>query len=236
MEKIGGLSKSLLRKSRNSELDECGTVNVFLLGMILFILVSIGLGVGFYYQYTQANQYRASRESYANQVAQKAVSAQQSKDAAAEAEAIKQPFSTFTSPAMFGSVTFQYPRTWSQFVQSNSGDQFEAYFNPSSVPPIDDSTPYALVVTITNQSYSDVLQSFSDKVKNGKLTSTTLNTGIGGNAKGVELQGQLSDSLSGEGAIFPILSGNYTLEIFTYSQSFESDFANTVLPSLKYSL
>lgn len=236
MQIIGGLSKGLFRKKFGPEAEERGTVDIFMLGMILFILIAIGLGIGFYYQYTQANQYRTSRESYANQVASKAVSAQKTKDNASQAEAVKQPFSTFTSPAMFGSVNFQYPRTWSQFVQSNSDNQFAAYFNPLYVPPIDDNTAYALRVIITNQAYSDVLQSFNNQVTQGNLTSTTLTTGVDDKAKGIELSGQFSDSISGEAAIFPIMSGNYTLEIFTDSQAFESDFANTVLPSLKYSL
>lgn len=213
-----------------------GVINVFLFTTIFFVLVAIGVGYWGYTQMQQATAAQQSRSDYAKQVSDKAVAAQQSRDATDKAESLKRPFSTFATPGVFGSVTFQYPRTWSQFVQSNSNGNFAAYFYPLSVPPISTNTAYALRVVVTSQSYTQILQQNQGQVQEGKLTAATLNTGIGSTAKGTLLQGQFSQTINGFEAIFPILNGNYTLEIFTDDQSFADDFTNTVLPSLKYDL
>lgn len=220
----------------NQLASDRGAINVFLFTTIFFVLATIGIGYWGYTQMQQATAAKQSRTDYAKQVSDKAVADQKNKDAADKAEALKQPFSTFATPAVFGSVTFQYPRTWSQFVQSNSNGSFAAYFYPLSVPPISTNTAYALRVVVTSQTYAQVLQQSQGQVQEGELTAATLNTGIDSAAKGTLLQGQFSQTINGSEAIFPILNGNYTLEIFTDDQNFTDDFTNTVLPSLKYDL
>ncbi|MFZ2560358.1 MAG: hypothetical protein WAW91_01880 [Candidatus Nanoperiomorbaceae bacterium] len=239
MATIKGATKLKFVLSRHWR-DDRGAAGVFIFGMIFFMLVAVGVGIWGYTQMQKATTAANSRLSYAKQVSDqavtKAVAAQQDKDAADKVAALKQPFSTFAAPAVFGSVNFQYPKTWSQFVQSNSGGNFAAYFYPLAVPPVNTDTAYALRVVITSQPYTQVLQQNQGLVQQGKLTATTLNTGIGSAAKGMLLQGQFSDKINGLGAFFPVLNGNYTLEIFADDQNFFDDYNNTILPSLKYDL
>jgi hypothetical protein len=217
-----------------------GSSMPLVIGLIFAIVLALGLGGFGYWAYSQMNQYKNTADQKAAAAAQAATDATTKsvtdKLNAQFTEKYKQPFTQFTSPGMFGTVSFQYPRTWSQFVSSNQ-HQFSAYFYPTAVPPINDqNTAFALRVTIVPQNYSQVLQSFQGNVRNGKLSSNTLNTGVGGGAKGVILRGQFSTTINGSMAAFPVLNGNYTLQIYSDSHDFEPDFMNTVLPSLKYDL
>src|SRR6478736_1145726 len=64
----------------------------------------------------------------------------------------KQPYDSFTGPDDLGHVTFDYPKTWSVYVGKVSSDIYEAYLNPSPVPTISNTQPYAARVVIDNES------------------------------------------------------------------------------------
>ena len=224
--------------SRNDR--ENGSSLPLVIGLVLALLLAAGLGYWGYTNMNQATQYKQNADAQAAAAAAAATKSTTKsvtdKLNAQFQQQYKQPFTRFTSPSVFGTVSFQYPKTWSQFVYSNQ-NQFQAYFYPIAVPPTQNqSQPFALRVNILPQPYSQILQQYQGQVQNGALTTHTLNTGINGAAKGVILQGQFSQNINGYGAIFPVLNGNYTLEMFTDKSDFYADFNNTILPSLSYQL
>ncbi len=91
------------------------------------------------------------------------------------AEREKYPYRTFTGPVDYGSLSFEYPKTWNVYIAkdaSNGGD-FEAYFNPGEVQPVGTGTINSLRVTIKDQAFDTAIRSYDNYVNNGKLTLST---------------------------------------------------------------
>ena len=74
----------------------------------------------------------------------------------------KDPYRTFSGPADYGELTFEYPKTWSVYIASDAtnGSDFEAYFNPLEVNPVSDTTVNSLRLTIRNMSFDDVAKEY----------------------------------------------------------------------------
>ena len=95
----------------------------------------------------------------------------------------KYPFKTFSGPADYGQLTFEYPKTWSVYVAAaaTTGGDFNAYFNPNQVDAVGEDTMNALRVTIRNKSFEDVSQEYQRAMdrKDSNLTmeSTTIGNG-----------------------------------------------------------
>ena len=82
-------------------------------------------------------------------------------------EMVKYPYETFTGPADYGELSFEYPKTWSVYMAepATTGGEFHAYLNPVQVDTVGaSSTINALRVTITNQRYDDVINNYAGLV------------------------------------------------------------------------
>lgn len=185
----------------------------------------------------------ASRADYKNHSDQKsaAVSAAtkeqtQKEDAAQYAEESKNPLKTHVGPDAFGSVTIQYPKTWSGYINettSGSGLPMNDYFHPDVVNnTTDQNNAYALRVQITNTSYSGTMRQFQALAKNGKVKVTPYKLPKVPSIIGSRVDGQITASKQGSMVVLPIR--NVTLQISTESDDFEGDFDNIILPNLTF--
>ena len=92
----------------------------------------------------------------------------------------KDPYRTFSGPADYGELTFEYPKTWSVYIESDAakGGDFNAYFNPLEVNPISDTTVNSLRLTIKNVSFDDVVEDYrralESRDSNLKMDSITI--------------------------------------------------------------
>jgi len=94
-------------------------------------------------------------------------------DEKAWVEREKTPNSVYTGPSDYGSLSFNYPKTWSVYVDSDglSNNDFKAYFAPVEVNNIKDSTSrYALRFFILNKDYDTVQKTYQNKVSKGDMT------------------------------------------------------------------
>ena len=101
-------------------------------------------------------------------------------DEAEFAEREKYLYRSFSGPADYGQLSFEYPKTWSVYVAkdaSNGGD-FEAYFNPIQVDAISNDTINALRVIIRDEDFESVTQEYQryleDKDKPLSVTTITI--------------------------------------------------------------
>jgi len=145
----------------------------------------------------------------------------------------KYPYRTFSGPADYGQLTFEYPKTWSVYVASDAakGGDFEAYFNPIQVNVVSDDTINALRVKILNESFEKVAAEYQKEMdkKDSNLTveSVTFN-GITAN----RYTGTIPDSdLSGYIVIFKIRDKTAILQ--TDSVFFAEDF-NRLLDTIEF--
>ncbi|MBQ3468160.1 hypothetical protein IJH19_01305 [Candidatus Saccharibacteria bacterium] len=143
----------------------------------------------------------------------------------------KYPYKMFSGPADLGSLTFEYPKTWSLYEEedaSSGNSEFSAYLNPDKVPPVNSNNPIALRVKIFNEGYDSYIQSYQSKVEDGTMTLTVAPVG-GANAN--IYKGLLENDFQGIAAVLKIR--DKTVVIQTDALVFENDF-NKVLETVKY--
>lgn len=149
---------------------------------ILLILVSI-VAVIFVWLYIQKyiewDTISTDVEGRIDAAVAMAVAENTTKMEAEFAEREKYPYKDFVGPADYGSVSFQYPQTWSVYIARDAinGGDFEAYFNPVEVEPVGPQTINALRFTIKDTAFDTVTRNYEGYIKNGKLTLETRSVG-----------------------------------------------------------
>ncbi|MDO4611546.1 MAG: hypothetical protein Q4B34_01660 [Candidatus Saccharibacteria bacterium] len=213
------------------EKDTAGLVKTIVIVVLSLALATfIGLFIWMMLQYNSA---RADVES------EIAVAVAEAKDEQALrletefAEREKYPYSTFSGPADYGQLTFEYPKTWSVYVASDAskGGDYNAYFNPIQVDTVSKDTINALRLTIRNKDFESVAAEYnraleakdSDlKVEVIEIAGATANR-YTGTIPGTELSGYI--------VIFKIRDKTAVLQ--TDSVHFAEDF-DKLLTTIKF--
>ena len=198
-----------------------GAINVWLILSIVFGVTTIAgaaFSVWAFNNYQDQKNNVDTKISAAVAVAQKE---QADKDEANFLQRDKEPMRQFVGPDDYGRLMFDYPKTWSVFVNkdASSGQSFEAYLNPVSVPPLGTATQFALRVTIESRDYDTIVQSYNSLVKSGKLQSSAVQADDVG---GTRLNGNFTESIRGSAVIFKIRDKTVTLR--TDADTFKADF------------
>lgn len=123
----------------------------------------------------------------------------------------KYPYKTFSGPSDYGSLSFEYPKTWNVYIAKDaaSGGDFEAYLNPGEVQPVSTTTINALRVMIQNQSFDSVIRTYDTALRNGTVAVSTRNIG---SAVANIYTGEISRNLRGAVAIFKIRDKTVVLQ------------------------
>ncbi len=182
-----------------------------------------------------------SRQDYKNNVDAKiktAVAANakvvQAQDAAEYAEAAKSPLKTYTGPEAYGSVSLQYPKTWSGYVVTAAGQPLDAYFNPDVVPSVaDQKSVFALRVQVVATSYSQTLAQYQSLQKQGKVTVAPYALPKVAGTVGVRIDGQITSTKQGSVVVLPVR--DKTLKLWIESNQFVADFNQIILPNVSFS-
>ena len=143
---------------------------------------------------------------------------------------IQTPYSKFTGPSDYGSLSFEYPKTWNVYVNSDGADNtdYEAYFRPGQVDPVAKETSrYGLRFQILNRQITSVQPDYENKVKDGSLTSSVFSAGSGASAlTGTRYEGNISEKIRG---IVILIKINDKTAIFqTDADSYRADFDKLV--------
>lgn len=133
----------------------------------------------------------------------------------------KYPYKSFMGPADYGSVSFEYPKTWNLYVakDASNGGNYEAYFNPGEVLPVSATTINALRFTIQDKAFDNVAKTYESSVKSGKLAMVTRN--IGGVVANV-YEGDITNNIRGIVTIFKVR--DKTVVIQTDSELFKDEY------------
>lgn len=188
---------------------------------IVFIITTLGAaGVGIWAYMNYLDQKDNTDAKISTAVAS-AVKVQADKDAAAFLEKEKQPNRQFAGPEDYGRLSFDYPKTWSIYVDKDSeeGDTYAAYFSPVSVPPVDANTQYALRVTIEQETYEKTISEYDNLVKKGDLKVSAVKAD---ETEGTRLDGSFTKNIRGSAVIFKIRDKTVTLR--TDAETFKGDF------------
>ena len=177
--------------------DTAGLIKTIAIIVVSLIAVTfVGLFVWMFMQY---NEVKTDVDGQIAVAVAAAKDEQANKDEAEFLEREKYPYKTFSGPADYGQLTFEYPKTWSVYVaaDASTGGDFSAYFNPIQVNTVSAGTINALRVTIRDKSFDEVVaeyQRYMDREDSGlTVESITVNgtaaNRYSGNIPNTELNG-----------------------------------------------
>ncbi|MFZ2125436.1 MAG: hypothetical protein WA087_02305 [Candidatus Saccharimonadales bacterium] len=209
---------------------EKGSVKSWMISTISLIVVVVGLIVLSAWLYMQFIEKKTDVDGQIESAVVTAKKEQADDDATKFAEKEKEPNRTFVGPDDYGSVSFNYPKTWGAYVNkdASNGGIYEAYLNPKVVPPVSASRQFALRVTIEEKDYDKVIAGYESKVEKGELKSSSVKVD---NSSGVRLSGAFSDDIRGYAVIFKIR--DKTLTIRTDANTFKKDF-DALVKTIKF--
>ena len=190
---------------------------------IVFIILSLIFAGAFAWAFTQYLDFRDNTNYKISQAVadnQKKISLELQNKFKEEA---KLPNLLFVGPDDYGRVSFEYPRHWSVFVQSEvasgTNKPFTAFFYPDVVPPITKEQQFALRMTIEDINYDTAVNKYANQVKKGDLVSSPVQVGM---LNGTRLDGLFTDDIRGSAVIFKVRDKTLTLR--TDSKTFMEDF------------
>jgi len=150
------------------------------------------------------------------------------------AEAEKSPVKSFNGSPTYGTVSFNYPKTYSAYSAetTNSSTPLDSYFHPNVVPSVAGGTSFALRTQVVETSYANVLKEFDSKTKNGKVTVAAFRAAKVPDTLGVRIDGEIATGKQGSLILLPLR--DKTLKIWTESDDYRNDFNTFVVPSISF--
>jgi hypothetical protein len=209
---------------------EQGGVSGSLIAIIGLVILFLAAGSAAIWAYINYNEQKTNVDGKVSLAVVEAKKTQGDADEAKFAEREKEPNRAFVGPDDYGRLTFDYPKTWSVYVANDvsKGGTFQAYLNPVTVPPVSETQQYSLRVTIEQKDYDQVVKSYQDLVKSGKLSSSA--TSANGN-NGTRLDGNFTKDIRGSAVIYKIRDKTVTLR--TDADTFKPDF-ETLIKTLNF--
>ncbi|MEI6850469.1 MAG: hypothetical protein WCK26_00715 [Candidatus Saccharibacteria bacterium] len=212
---------------KNNRSGESGIISGWMIstiGVIVLCLGLIGLSIWLYINYDDQKTNVDNKIDVAVTSAEKI---QADKLEAKFTERDKQPNREFFGPEDYGLVTFDYPKTWSVYVNKDAskGGTFEAYLNPITVPPVSTIQQFAIRVLIEEKDYDKTIASYDALVKKGSLKASSVS--FNGNS-GTRLDGNFTKDIRGAAVLFKIR--DKTLTIRTDAMTFidNGDYGNLI--------
>lgn len=209
---------------------ESGHVNGWLITTIGLIVLSLGAIAAAVWAYMSYTEQKTNVDGKIDVAVITAKKEQADSDEAKFAEREKEPNRQFVGPDDYGRLTFNYPKTWSVYVNKDAsiGGSYEAYLNPKSVPAVSASQQYSLRVTIEEKNYDTVIAGYSALVKKGDLRSSAVS--VDGN-NGTRLDGSFSKDIRGSAVVYKIRDKTVTLR--TDADTFKPDF-DALITTVKF--
>ena len=212
-----------------------GKKDTTLIETIILVVVCVIAAASIVFAVIFFMQYNELKTNYDSEVAMNVANArdeQATEDAAKFAEDEKQPFYKFTGPSDFGSISFEYPKTWSVYIDSDgtNNSDYKSFFSPSQVSPVDDdSSRYALRFTILNQQINNVQQQYDQKLEEGTVTSSVFNAD-NNKISGTKYIGAIEENIQGIAVVFKV--NDKTVVMQTDAMIYQQDF-ETLLSKLR---
>lgn len=196
------------------------------------LLLALGFGA---WAFAQMLDYKNNVDGHVQRAVSAAKTAEDKVKDAQFAESEKQPFRTYTGPSTYGSVSVQYPKTWSGYVVDTrpSSPFIDGYFYPGVVPDITgQASVFALRVQVVQTQYANALSQVSAYVNEGKAKVSPYKAPKVPNVIGSRIDGQLTSNKTGTMILMPLR--NMTLKIWTEAPQFQNDFENNILPNFTF--
>ncbi|MDO8591468.1 MAG: hypothetical protein Q7R60_00890 [bacterium] len=219
-----------MKRNQNGSVASVG----LLVSLGIALVVSLIFG-GWAFTSRQDFKNNSDKKAIAAVEAAKKVQAAELQKAFADQE--KLPTKTFKGSTTYGSVTFDYPKTWGGYLDESSGNEpINGYFHPGILPSLQGKTAYALRVELVDSDYTSVLGQHDSQIKDGSVKASAYippkMIGVTNVQPGTRLDGTLNQDNTGSMVIVKVR--DKTLQVYTESNDFLNDFNNIVLSSLTF--
>ncbi len=210
---------------------ENGSVSVVLAGVFGFLfVVTMVFGV---WAFASRQDYKDNVDAKIDEATLLAVKQAETAKDAEFVEKEKLPTRNYRGPETYGSVSLDYPKTWSIYAEeASSGTVLDLYAFPAIVPGIKSKQSYGLRLEITSNSYDSEIKRIQSSVERGEATSVAFRPEKVPSVLGIKVNGQISNDKTGSMVILPLR--DRTIKIYTELPQFTGDFNNIVLPSLNF--
>jgi hypothetical protein len=210
-----------------------GAINTWTIVSIFLIVAVLATSIATVWAYVNYFKEKNTVDTQVDSAVATAKKTQADTDAANYEQQAKLPNRTFVGPDDYGSLSFNYPKTWSVYVDKDetiSGNTtYAAYLNPVSVPPVSLQTQqFATRVLIEQKDYTTAINSYSQLVKTGKLKSSPVKVN---GEDGTRLDGNFTNDIRGSAVIFKIR--DKTVTIRTDADTFDPDY-NALIATIKF--
>lgn len=204
-----------------------GTVAAIILGV--FTAAFAGLAIWAFLNYNEQKTDVDGKIALAESAAKKK---QSDEDAKYYDDLLQKPYTEFVGPDDYGRLTFMYPKTWSSYIAKDvtKGGTFEAYLNPGTVPPVSNTQPFALRVTISETDYDKTLASYESLIKKGDLKSSTTSSN---GQSGTRLDGSFSKNIRGAAVFYKIRDKTLVIQTDVDSSDIKSKFEE-IIKTIKF--
>ncbi|AKM80874.1 TPA: hypothetical protein DDX46_04855 [Candidatus Saccharibacteria bacterium] len=211
-----------LYKTHSNERGSISGAQVTIIGLAVLVLGLGSFGIWAFVSYSDAKDNVDTRVATARTEERQAT---QEEDEKKFAEREKAPYKQFVGPVDYCRVTFDYPKTWSSYVNKDvaNGGDYEAYFHRDVVPPVSSDQQFALRFTIEQKQLDKVLDSYQGLVTKGDLRSSTSSSD--GNDF-TRLTGNFSKKIRGDAVLFKC--NDKTVTIRTDADVFKPEFEDLI--------
>lgn len=206
---------------------------IIIVALALALVTFIGLFIWIFVQNTDTQKNFTAKVDAAVASAETELS---TKLEAEFAEREKQPYKNFSGPSDYGSLSFDYPKTWSVYIAYDAakGGNFEAFLNPGEVGPTSNKdTVNALRVSILDKSFDNVVTEYQRAVakKNSNLKVETISV----NGVSASRYTGTIPKTKFEGVVVIFKIRDKTVILQTDAMKYSADF-NLVVNSVKFNL
>mgnify|MGYP000913605658 CR=1 FL=1 len=216
---------SRIAKAKN-RIDLMKTVGLIVVSLLAVLFIGL-----FIWMWVQWNDASTNVKGKVDVAVAEAKNELQTKLESEFEEKEKYPYKVFTGPTDLGELSFEYPKTWSLYVQSNAsrGGDYAAYLNPGQVNVVQENTVMALRVSIKGTLFDQAISEYAEKVRSGNMTLST--TVVNGNNVNV-YTGKLNNEYQGIICVFKLRDKTVVLQ--TDSTSVFSDDFYRILKTVKF--
>ena len=202
---------------------------------LVIVLVLLAAAVVFAtWAFTGRQDYKNKSDTKVATAVKNAVADEDKKKDAEFAEQEKSPVKTYIGPVTYGTLTFNYPKTWNQYVSTETTTlTINNFFNPDYVPDLASGLPYALRVQVSNQTYANALKTFESAAKAGTSVVAAYRLPKMPNVLGSMITGEISGKKA-KGILVMLPLRDKTVILWTEGTNNTTDFTNIVLPSVTY--
>lgn len=212
---------------RNGERGEVSGIMVAIIGLSVLVLALGSFSIWAFVSYSQAAS--DVDQKIAVKVAE-AKKAEADKNEASFTQKENKPTKTFLAPEDYCSVTFEYPKDWSEmwYQRLSNGSDFKAFLNKGFVPPVASAQQFGLRVTVEQRDFDSVLKRYENLVQNGDLKQSSWSSN---GKEGTRLTGKFNSYIRGDAVLYRCRDKTIILQ--TDADIYKTDF-NAIIKTVDF--